>query len=128
VCQDPNTYAGRVAPQLGAAPIDLLVSLVGAALTVVLSRCGWSIDAGPGDPVTATLHGEVIETFEVLGRLSRNELTAEAWLRTCREAGIADADLAEAGIEADGEPEFASAGDRPLEQGNAAAMVDQRRS
>jgi heat shock protein HtpX len=127
VCQDPAAYAARIPPQFGALRFEVFVSLVGAALTVVLSRCGWSIGAGPGDPVTATLDGQVIETFEVLGRLSRDELTAEAWLHTCREAGIADVDLAAAGIQADAEPESASDADGPSEQ-RAAAMIDQRRS
>ena len=88
-----------------------LFSLVGAALTVVLSQCGWIIDAGPGNPVTATLDGEVIMPFEVLGRLLSDELSAEEWLRTCRNAGIADVDLAEAGLDAAAAPTSAYARD-----------------
>ncbi len=93
VCQDSAAYASRVRHPDPAARLDILGSLVGAALTVVLSRSGWMIDAGPGDPVTATLDDEVIMPFEVMHRLTDGELLPEEWLRTCHGAGIADIDL-----------------------------------
>jgi heat shock protein HtpX len=102
VCRDPASYIDRIAaPNQGVERVNVLFSLVGAALTVLLSRCGWIIEAAPGDPVTATVDGEIIMPFEVPGRLLRGELRAEEWLRTCREAGIAHVNLAEAGIKVD---------------------------
>jgi hypothetical protein len=95
---------------------------MGAALTVLLSRCGWIIEAAPGDPVTATLDGEIITPFEVPGRLLRDELRAEEWLRTCLKAGIAHVNLAEAGMKVDAKLNSASAQEPVLDQAGSAPM------
>jgi Zn-dependent protease with chaperone function len=116
VCQDPASYADRIAAPRRVKRVNVLFSLIGAALTVILSRCGWIIEAAPGDPVTATLDGEIIMPFEVPGRLLRGELPAEEWLRTCREAGIAHVNLAEAGIKVDPRLNTASAQEPLLNQ------------
>jgi hypothetical protein len=77
--------------------------------------------AAPGDPVTATLDGEIIMPFEVPGRLLRDDLRAEEWLRTCREAGIAHVNLAEAG-KVDAKLNSASAQEPLLDQAGSAPM------
>ena len=96
---DPNQAMGRV----GVVPF-----LMGEALTLVLSQRGWRIDAGPGDPVTATLAGVTIHPFDVLDGAFSDEASADAWLATCRETQIGDVDLGEAGLEIGPEPEAAS--------------------
>ena len=49
----------------------------GLALTVLLASRGWSIAGAPGDPVTATRDGTVIEVFTLVPRLAAGELTAD---------------------------------------------------
>jgi hypothetical protein len=102
--------------------VNVLFSLIGAALTVLLARCGWLVEAAPGDPVTATLDGEIIMPFEVPGRLLRDELRADEWLRTCREARIAHVNLAEAGMKVDAKLNSASAQEPLLDQAGSAPM------
>jgi heat shock protein HtpX len=129
VCQDPASYADRIAAPRRVKRVNVLFSLIGAALTVILSRCGWIIDAAPGDPVTATLDGDVIMPFDVPGRLLREELRAEEWLRTCREAGIAHVNLAEAGMKVNAKINWASAQEPLLDQaGSAPTGEHQQRS
>ena len=65
--------------------------------------------------------------FEVPGRLLRDELRGEEWLRTCREAGIAHVNLAEAGIKVD-PLNTASAQEPLLNQPVTAPVGDQPRS
>jgi hypothetical protein len=128
VCGDPASYTDPIAaPNQGVERVNVLFSLMGAALTVLLSRCGWIIEAAPGNPVTATLDGEIITPFEVPGRLLRGELRADEWLRTCREAGIAHVNLAEAGIKVD-PLNTASAQEPLLNQPVTAPVGDQPRS
>jgi heat shock protein HtpX len=123
VCQDPASYTDRIAaPIRGVERVNVLFSLIGAALTVVLSRCGWIIETAPGDAVTATLDGKVIMPFEVSDRLLRDELQAEEWVRTCREAGIAHVNLAEAGMKVDAKFKSASAQEHLLDQAGAASV------
>jgi hypothetical protein len=77
---------------------------VGEALTVILSRRGWTIESVPGEPVKAK-HGDAsIETFDVLPRLVQNSLTREEWERTCAAFGIGDFDLGDATYPAGDEP------------------------
>ncbi len=72
-------------------------ALVGAALAVLLASRGWSIAGAPGDPVTATRDGTVIEPFAVVPRLASGELSADEWRATCRDADIGEADLGTVG-------------------------------
>jgi hypothetical protein len=76
---------------------DTFLSVLAAALTVVLWRRRWAIDAGPGEYVRATVDGVEIRPFEVLRRLKTAQLSTAVWQETCRQSGIADIDLAEAG-------------------------------
>ena len=98
VCLDLGPYGKRIQPRSGPKAPDEFLTLLGAALAVVLSRRGWAIDAGPGDPVTATSNEVVIKPFEVPRRLSVGQLSVEEWQRTCAESGIADLDLARAAM------------------------------
>ena len=75
-------------------------ALVGAALAVLLASRGWSIEGLPGDPVTATRDGTVIEPFTVVPRLAAGELSAEEWRTVCRDADIAEIDLGTVGGDA----------------------------
>jgi hypothetical protein len=75
---------------------DTLCTVLGAALALVLARRGWTIDATPGNHVTATHDGIVIQPFDAVRRMSARELGWEEWQRTCDAAGIADIDLTEA--------------------------------
>lgn len=71
--------------------------LVGAALGVLLASRGWTITGLPGDPVTATRGGTVIEPFAVVPGLAAGQLSAEDWRTVCRVAGIAEVDLGTVG-------------------------------
>lgn len=75
-------------------------ALVGAALAVLLASRGWSIEGLPGDPVTATRDGTIIEPFTVVPRLAAGELSAEEWRTVCRDADIAEVDLGPVGDDA----------------------------
>ena len=121
VCRDPASYTDRIAAPNQVERVNVLFSLIGAALTALLSRCGWLVETAPGDPVTATLDGEIIMPFEVPGRLLRDELRGEEWLRTCREAGIALVNLAEAG-KVDAKLNSASAQEPLLDQAEVAPV------
>ena len=98
VCLDLGPYGKQVRPRAGPKVPNEFLTLLGAALTVVLSRRGWAIDAGPGDPVTARSNGVVLRTFEVPRRLAVGQLSVEEWQRTCSESAIADLDLAQAAM------------------------------
>ena len=50
--------------------------LVGAALAVLFASRGWSIAAGPGEPVTATRDGLVVEPFQIVERLATGDTSA----------------------------------------------------
>jgi heat shock protein HtpX len=53
---------------------DTLCTVLGAALALVLARRGWTIDATPGNHVTATHDGIVIQPFDAVRRMSAREL------------------------------------------------------
>lgn len=109
LARDPAEVARRMSdPDRAMGRVGVVPFLMGAALTVVLSQRGWRIDAGPGDPVTATLAGLTIQPFDVLDGVVADEASADAWLATCREAQIGDVDLGESGLEIGPEPEAAS--------------------
>lgn len=97
VCQDPTAYKRRIRPpKPGVSRLDVLSGVIGAALTVVLARRGWALDAGPGEPVVVSKDGFVVKPFEVMPRLLDGRMTGEAWQRTCDEAGIVGVDLRDA--------------------------------
>ena len=78
---DQRWDPGTAPPGAGGMPWG---PLVGLALTVLLASRGWSIAGAPGDPVTATRDGTVIEMFSIVPRLAAGELTADAWRALCR--------------------------------------------
>ncbi len=94
---DQRWDPGTAPPGAGGMPWG---PLVGLALTVLLASRGWSIAGAPGDPVTATRDGTVIEMFSIVPRLAEGELTADAWRALCREADIAEVDLGAVGGDA----------------------------
>ncbi|MGH2640770.1 MAG: M48 family metallopeptidase [Actinomycetota bacterium] len=99
VCQDPAAHERLIRlPKPGLSRHNVLWSVIGAALAVVLTRRGWAMDAGPGDPVVVSRDGLVIEPFDVMPHLLDGRLSGEAWQRTCGEAGIAGIDLGDAAI------------------------------
>jgi hypothetical protein len=97
VCQDPAAYEKRIrVPKPGLSRLDVLSSVIGAALAVVLARLGWALDAGPGEPVVVSRDSFVIHPFEVMPGLLDGRTTGDAWQRTCGEADIAGIDLGDA--------------------------------
>lgn len=97
VSKDPAVYERRIRPpKPGVRRRDLLSSVIGAALAVVLSRRGWALDADLGEPVVVSRNGFVIHPFEVMPGLLDGRTTGEAWQRTCEEAGIVGIDLRDA--------------------------------
>jgi Zn-dependent protease with chaperone function len=71
---------------------------VAEALTLALVRRAWTVDAGLGDIVTARSSTFELKPFTVLSELQSGALPPAAWERTCREAGIAELDLADAAL------------------------------
>jgi len=97
VSQDPAVYKSRIMPpKPGLRRRDILSSVIGAALAVVLARRGWTLDASPGELVVLSREGLVIRPFEVMPGLLDGRLTGEEWQRTCDEAGIVGVDLSDA--------------------------------
>ena len=89
VCQDPTMYKSRIRPpKPGLRRLDVLSSVIGAALAIVLTRLGWTLDASPGELVVLSRDGLVIRPFEVMPGLLDGRLTGEEWQRTCDEARI----------------------------------------
>ena len=61
---------------------------------VLLASRGCRSRGLPGDPVTATRDGTIIEPFTVVERLAAGKLSAEEWRTVCRDADIAEIDEA----------------------------------
>jgi hypothetical protein len=95
-CLDKHNYAKRIRPPRGMESTKYLLFVLGAGLTVCLSRHGWAIDAGPGEPVTASRNGVVLKPFDVPVRLSMGQLKVAEWEQTCRDSEIGNLDLSEA--------------------------------
>jgi hypothetical protein len=97
ISQDPTAYARRVRPpKPGMKRIEVLSTVIGAALAVVLARRGWVVDASPGESVAVSADGVVIKPFQVMRDLLDGRMSGEAWRRTCEEAGIGGIDLGDA--------------------------------
>jgi heat shock protein HtpX len=97
VAADVASFFGRIQKtKAGQKRIDVFEGVIGAALTVMLARTGWSIHANPGDFITATRGDASIQTFGVLPDLMQRKMSPEEWQRTCAENGIAELDLSEA--------------------------------
>jgi hypothetical protein len=97
VLHQAGSSSGNATPKPAVRPEDPgLANVLAAALSVVLARRGWALDASPGNHVTATREGVVIQPFDAVRRMSARELGWEEWQRTCEAAGISDLDLAEA--------------------------------
>lgn len=71
----------------------LAIAVVGAALALAFNQQGWTLHAMPGVPISFWRDETVVEPFAVLPGLLSGELTADAWVQQCREAGIARVDL-----------------------------------
>ena len=85
--------AGQGASDEEAAAIA--IGTLGAALALALGRRGWTVKVAPGTEDTVQKGEDVIAPWEVLGRLARGELSADAWRRRCTDLGIAGLDLGE---------------------------------
>lgn len=70
-------------------PLDSAKRILGSALSTALADAGWVCDASPGNNISFALNGRKIEPFSLIPRLLERELTAEAWISECQEAGIA---------------------------------------
>ena len=71
-----------------------MLTLLGAALGLVLLRRGVPVDAEPGAPITFTAGGVAIRPFEILAQLGEGgSITREQWAETAASLGIADLDL-----------------------------------
>jgi len=68
----------------------LVFVTVGAALATALQKRGWALAAEPGAEVALRLGDKVVHPFGVIGQLADGKLSADAWRKTCEEAGIAD--------------------------------------
>ena len=64
---------------------------VGAALTLLLVRQGFALDAPPGGPVILVRDGLRVEPFDLRARTIGSG--AEQWRQLCAQAGIADVEL-----------------------------------
>ena len=62
--------------------------IAGAALAARLSDLGWMCDATPGKPIAFSRDGKTIEPFNVVTKLQKGEISAEAWAEECRAAGL----------------------------------------
>jgi hypothetical protein len=66
---------------------------VGAALILLLIRCGGELSLTPGNDISVKLRGHEVRPFAVLPALQSGDMTARAWELRCVELGIARADL-----------------------------------
>jgi Zn-dependent protease with chaperone function len=68
-------------------------AVVGAALILLLIRCGGELSLTPGNDISVKLRGHEVRPFAVLPALQSGDMTARAWELRCVELGIARADL-----------------------------------
>lgn len=67
---------------------EAATTLVGCALATRLFDAGWEWTTAPGRSVVFARGEHVIRPFEVMPRLMRGDLAADAWAEQCRAAGI----------------------------------------
>ncbi|HVR38327.1 MAG TPA: M48 family metalloprotease [Thermoanaerobaculia bacterium] len=67
---------------------QVATALVGCALATRLFDAGWACDTAPGRPIVFANGEQRIDPFEVMPRLMRGELSADAWREQCRVAGL----------------------------------------
>jgi len=79
--------------------LDYGYQLIGAALTMALFKKGWTVNAAPGEDVTAILKEKTMFTFKIFPNLVSGALTGEQWLAIIKEIGIAGTDLSKAVID-----------------------------
>ncbi|HSF31442.1 MAG TPA: M48 family metallopeptidase [Candidatus Tectomicrobia bacterium] len=70
-----------------------VITTLGVALTVALSRNGWQPHVLPGDEVVCERNGTLIKPLDIVSKLASGELTPDAWHDLCVGAGIAELDL-----------------------------------
>ena len=68
-------------------------AVVGAALTLLLIRCGGQLNVRPGSEISVELGGHDVKPFVVLMALKDGQMTAHTWEARCVELGIAGAEL-----------------------------------
>ncbi len=78
-------------------PVDVADTAVGAALALVLSHAGFTVESHPALPPALVGVGERVEVFSLRERLAQGPEAVEAWRSFCARAGIADVDLGSAG-------------------------------
>ena len=102
VAKNPGTWARRAAGKkvLGVKQLPAFAGAVlGAALALALRRHGWGARSLPGQSQQVVRGSDVLEPFEILGRLISGQLAAEEWAATCRRLGIDAISLAAPGKE-----------------------------
>jgi heat shock protein HtpX len=70
----------------------MAVSVLGAALALVLYDAGWQLNAIPGY-LEFNRNGAKVEPFAFVGSLASGDTTPEQWLAFCDEAGITNEQL-----------------------------------
>ena len=72
---------------------NLIISAVGAALSLGLIKQGWTAQKSPGEPVSLSKDGKSIQPFSILPMLTSGNLSWGDWLNTCTECGILNLNL-----------------------------------
>jgi heat shock protein HtpX len=92
---DPAAFVQRIGAAKGPAEQRYREAsgTVGASVALALHRLGWTVEADLGAEIRLRMGDAAIEPFRVVPQLADKTLTADAWQRTCDEAGLSQLDL-----------------------------------
>jgi heat shock protein HtpX len=99
---DPEPILARLEKKVGRElsrenAVGILNGFIGTALAVALQRQGGRMSCEVGEPVAFQFGETVIQPFSVVQELAEGELTADAWLEQCAQAGVTETDLGHMG-------------------------------
>jgi hypothetical protein len=87
-------HANKALPQLASKPAaeraEIASRLLAQILVHRLVEAGWSVEALPGEPVTAVRDDQRFVPAPLLAKLVRGEIDQAAWRAECERHGIAD--------------------------------------